>query len=76
MKKIKEIIIGTNNDGKYRELCDLLPHRTKGQIRGRKDRLRLNRKRGKSWEDWEDEIIKKHWKKETNILKPYYLIEL
>ena len=25
MKKIKEIIIGTNNDGKYREICDLLP---------------------------------------------------
>ena len=25
MKKIKEIIIGTNNEGKYREICDLLP---------------------------------------------------
>ena len=25
MEKIKEIIIGTNNDGKYREICDLLP---------------------------------------------------
>ena len=25
MKKIKEILIGTNNDGKYREICDLLP---------------------------------------------------
>ena len=29
MKKIKEIIIGTNNDGKYRELCDLLPKEIK-----------------------------------------------
>ena len=29
MKKIKEIIIGTNNDGKYRELCDLLPKKMK-----------------------------------------------
>ena len=29
MKKIKEIIIGTNNDGKYRELCDLLPKKIK-----------------------------------------------
>ncbi len=25
MKKIKEIIVGTNNIGKYREICDLLP---------------------------------------------------
>ena len=25
MSKIKEIIIGTNNEGKYREICDLLP---------------------------------------------------
>ena len=25
MKKISEIIIGTNNIGKYREICDLLP---------------------------------------------------
>ncbi len=26
MNKIKEIIIGTNNEGKYREICDLLPN--------------------------------------------------
>ena len=25
MNKIKEIIIGTNNEGKYREICELLP---------------------------------------------------
>ena len=25
MNKIKEILIGTNNIGKYREICDLLP---------------------------------------------------
>ena len=25
MNKIKEIIIGTNNNGKYKEICDLLP---------------------------------------------------
>ena len=29
MSKIKEIIIGTNNDGKYREICALLPKRIK-----------------------------------------------
>ena len=25
MSKIKEILIGTNNVGKYKEICDLLP---------------------------------------------------
>jgi len=29
MKKIKEILIGTNNIGKYREICDLLPKKIK-----------------------------------------------
>ena len=29
MKKIKEILIGTNNNGKYKELCDLLPKKIK-----------------------------------------------
>ena len=29
MNKIKEIIIGTNNEGKYREICDLLPSNIK-----------------------------------------------
>jgi len=27
MDKIEEIIIGTNNKGKYREICNLLPKR-------------------------------------------------
>ena len=26
MNKIKEILIGTNNKGKYKEICDLLPN--------------------------------------------------
>ena len=29
MSKIKEIIIGTNNKGKYREICHLLPNEVK-----------------------------------------------
>ena len=29
MEKIKEILIGTNNEGKYREICDLLPKKIK-----------------------------------------------
>ena len=29
MDKIKEIIIGTNNEGKYKEICNLLPNKIK-----------------------------------------------
>ena len=29
MDKIKEILIGTNNEGKYKEICDLLPREIK-----------------------------------------------
>ena len=29
MYKIKEILIGTNNQGKYKEICDLLPNKVK-----------------------------------------------
>ena len=29
MNKIEEILIGTNNEGKYREICDLLPNKIK-----------------------------------------------
>ena len=29
MNKIEEIIIGSNNTGKYREICDLLPYKVK-----------------------------------------------
>ena len=29
MDKIKEIIIGTNNQGKYEEICNLLPNKLK-----------------------------------------------
>jgi len=29
MNKIKEILIGTNNGGKYKEICDLLPDKVK-----------------------------------------------
>jgi len=29
MNKIKKIIVGTNNEGKYKEICDLLPNSVK-----------------------------------------------
>ena len=31
MDKIKKILIGTNNAGKYSEICDLLPKEIKNQ---------------------------------------------
>ena len=34
MKKITEIIIGTNNQGKYKEICDLLPDKIKKHFPG------------------------------------------
>ena len=32
MKKIEEIIIGTNNEGKYKEICDLLPNKLRKHV--------------------------------------------
>ena len=29
MNKIEEILIGTNNEGKYKEICGLLPNKVK-----------------------------------------------
>ena len=29
MEKIKEVLVGTNNQGKYKEICDLLPKEVK-----------------------------------------------
>ena len=29
MNKIQEILIGTNNEGKYKEICALLPNKIK-----------------------------------------------
>ena len=29
MNKIKEVLIGTNNEGKYKEICGLLPNKVK-----------------------------------------------
>ena len=29
MNKIEKIVVGTNNIGKYREICDLLPKKIK-----------------------------------------------
>ena len=66
MKKIKEILIGTNNDGKYREICDLLPSNIK-KYSPKKFKLKTPREDGKSFE--ENAIIKaQYFSKKTNMI--------
>ena len=66
MEKIKEIIIGTNNDGKYRELCDLLPKNIK-KYSPKEFNLISPEENGKSFE--ENSMIKaKYFSKKTNLV--------
>jgi len=66
MKKIKEIIIGTNNDGKYRELCDLLPIGVK-KYSPKEFNLNSPRENGKSFE--ENAMLKaRYFSKKTNLI--------
>ena len=55
MEKIREIIIGTNNDGKYREICDLLPKKIK-KYSPKTYKISTPKETGKSFE--ENSIIK------------------
>tara|TARA_Y100000590_G_scaffold238975_1_gene268794 strand:- start:3495 stop:4103 length:609 start_codon:yes stop_codon:yes gene_type:complete len=66
MKKIKEIIIGTNNEGKYRELCDLLPIGIK-KYSPKEFNLSSPQENGKSFE--ENAMIKaRYFSKKTNLI--------
>ena len=66
MKKIKEILIGTNNDGKYREICDLLPSNIK-KYSPKKFKLKTPKEDGKSFE--ENAMIKaQYFSKKTNLI--------
>ena len=66
MKKIKKILIGTHNQGKYRELCSLLPTKIK--------KISLNRynipspaETGKSFK--KNSLIKaSYFSKKTNLI--------
>ena len=46
MSKIKEILIGTNNKGKYREICNLLPNELKNILQ-KNSIFQLLKKQGK-----------------------------
>ena len=66
MNKIKEIIIGTNNEGKYREICDLLPNGIKKHSPKEFDIL-TPAETGTSFE--ENSLIKaSHFSKKTNLI--------
>ena len=66
MEKIKEIIIGTNNDGKYREICDLLPKKIK-KFSIKEFKISSPRETGRSFE--ENSMIKaSYFSKKTNMV--------
>ena len=66
MNKIEEIIIGTNNEGKYREICDLLPNRIK-KYSPKKFGILTPEETGKSFE--ENSFIKAlYFSKKTNLI--------
>jgi len=66
MEKIREIIIGTNNDGKYREICDLLPKKIK-KYSPKTYKISTPKETGKSFE--ENSILKaSYFAKKTNLV--------
>ena len=66
MKKIKELLIGTNNKGKLSEICDLLPKSIK--IYSTADfKLKSPKENGNSFK--ENSLIKsKYFSKKTNLI--------
>ena len=66
MDKIKEIIIGTNNKGKYKEICDLLPNKLKKYSPKELDIL-SPKETGKTFK--ENSFIKaSYFSKKTNLI--------
>ena len=66
MDKIKEIIIGTNNKGKYREICDLLPSKIK-KYSPKKYGIPSPKETGKTFK--ENSFIKaSYFSKKTNLV--------
>ena len=66
MEKIKEILIGTNNQGKYKEICDLLPKAVK-KYSPKQFNIRTPEETGKSFE--ENSMIKaSFFSKKTNLI--------
>ena len=66
MSKIKEILIGTNNKGKYREICNLLPNELK-KYSPKEFNIPSPKETGKSFE--ENSFIKaSYFSKKTNLI--------
>jgi XTP/dITP diphosphohydrolase len=66
MDKIKEIIVGTNNDGKYKEICDLLPDSVK-KYSPKEFKISSPGETGKTFE--ENSYIKaSYFSKKTNLI--------
>jgi len=66
MNKIKEVLIGTNNGGKYKEICGLLPNKVKKHSPKEFDIL-TPEETGKSFE--ENSLIKaSYFSKKTNLI--------
>ena len=66
MDKITEIIIGTNNQGKYKEICDLLPDKIK-KYSPRKLNIPSPEESGKNFK--ENSFIKaSYFSKKTNLI--------
>ena len=66
MSKIEKIIIGTNNDGKYKEICELLPNSVK-KYSPKEFNILTPEETGKSFE--KNSFIKaSYFSKETNLI--------
>ena len=66
MKKIKEIIVGTNNNGKYKEICDLLLNEIK-KYSPKEFKISSPKEIGKSFA--ENSMIKaSYFSKKTNLV--------
>jgi len=66
MNKIKEILIGTNNKGKYEEICNLLPNEIK-KYSTKEFNISAPKETGKSFE--ENSFIKaSYFSKKTNFI--------
>ena len=66
MNKIEEILIGTNNKGKYKEICNLLPNKLK-KYSPKEFNISTPKETGKSFE--ENSFIKaSYFSKKTNLI--------
>ena len=66
MGKIKEIIIGTNNEGKYKEICNLLPNKVR-KYSPNEFNISSPKETGKTFE--ENSLIKaSYFSKKTNLV--------